>query len=572
MQGFLFFNMVLYRQITVLFLFFSILVLFIVPSQENYIFIILKGLVIGGLCVVFASYAFPNIYSNNGLFKSNKVKSDYEEKTFSSAIKIHYDRLIKHAEEIILAINNDYSVGIYMYDNANKGFSLQNDSIDSFKALIKVENKAVIEILSTNKSQIYRIKDKLNQWKELLSHKSWKGSETIIALPVRYKEHEIGFILVFTDHFSSINNQDQNVIEKVVNTITSGMNDLEEIENLMINKNFNSKVSKLLENLDLKSDSTEFINSIRGICRTFFKYDKLTIVFLNEGKESAKVVSVDGFDEDVNQDEDFDIQNSLHGLSILENKTISSNNWFDKFPEMNRFFPNDSQKFNFKSVLSVPLRSNGKAFGAVTLERQKPKLFSDVDTQFIESLCGTLSSGLNWKNEYNKVHLSAMNDGLTGLLNHKSFLKRFKEELNRANRFNQDLGLIVLDLDKFKSINDTYGHLYGDFVLKQVSNIISDNVRTIDVVGRYGGEEFSVLLVNTNIEDCEPMAQRIVDKIAQNTFLKDGIASNITISAGMAGFPSHSDQIKGLIDKADKAMYVTKSNGGNGVTISNILL
>ena len=572
MQGFLFFNMVLYRQITVIFLFFSILVLFIVPSQENYIFIILKGLVIGGICVVFASYAFPNIYSNNGLFKSNKVKSDYEEKTFSSAIKVHYDRLIKHAEEIILAINNDYSVGIYMYDNANKGFSLQNDSIDFFKPLIKEENKAVIEILSTNKSQIYRIKDKLNQWKELLSHKSWKGSETIIALPVRYKEHEIGFVLVFTDHFSSINNQDKNVIEKVVDTITSGMNDLEEIESLMINKNFNSKVSKLLENLDLKSDSTEFIDSIRGICRTFFKYDKLTIVFLNEGKESAKVVSVDGFDEDVKQDEDFDIQNSLHGLSILENKTISSNNWFDKFPEMNRFFPNDRENFNFKSVLSVPLRSNGKAFGAVTLERQKPKLFSEVDTQFIESLCGTLSSGLNWKNEYNKVHLSAMNDGLTGLLNHKSFLKRFKEELSRANRFNQDLGLIVLDLDKFKSINDTYGHLYGDFVLKQVSNIITDNVRTIDVVGRYGGEEFSVLLVNTNIEDCEPMAQRIVDKIAQNTFLKDGIASNITISAGMAGFPSHSDQIKGLIDKADKAMYVTKSNGGNGVTISNSLL
>ena len=347
------------------------------------------------------------------------------------------------------------------------------------------------------------------------------------------------------------------------------MNDLEEIENLMINKNFNSKISKLLEKLDLKSDSTEFINSIRGICRTFFKYDKLTIVFLNEDKESAKVVSMDGFDEDVNENENFNIQNSLHGLSIVENKTISSNNWFDKFPEMNRFFPKDRDNFSFKSVLSVPIRSNGKAFGAVTLERQKPKLFSDSDTQFIESLCGTLSSGLNWKNEYNKVHLSAMNDGLTGLLNHKAFLKRFEEELSRSNRFNQNLGLIVLDLDKFKLINDTYGHLYGDFVLVEVSKIISENVRTIDVVGRYGGEEFSVLLVNTNIEECRPMAQRIVDKIAQNTFLKDGIASNITISAGMAGFPSHSDQIKGLIDQADKAMYVTKANGGNGVTIFN---
>ena len=72
-------------------------------------------------------------------------------------------------------------------------------------------------------------------------------------------------------------------------------------------------------------------------------------------------------------------------------------------------------------------------------------------------------------------------------------------------------------------------------------------------VGRYGGEEFSVLLVNTDIQECEPMAQRIVDKIHQKTFLKDGIASNITISAGMAGFPTHSDHVKGLIFKSDKA-------------------
>jgi len=537
--------------------------------QQTFMFILLKGLVIGGLCIVFVSYAFPNIYSNNVFFKSNKVKTDYEHKTFSSAIKIHYDRLITHAEEIILAINNDYSVGLYMYDAANRGFSLQNVSIDSFNSFIKVENRVVSEILSTNKSQIFRVKDKLNQWGELISKKSWKGSETIIALPIKYKDYDIGFILVFTDHFSSINNQDQDIIEKVVNTITSGMNDLEEIENLMINKNFNSKVSKLLEKLDLKSDSTELIDSIRSICRTFFKYDKLTIVFLNEDKVSAKVVSMDGFDEDVNENENFDIQNSLHGLSLVENKTISSNDWFDKFPEMNRFFTEDRENHSFKSVLSVPLRSNGKAFGAVTLERQKPKLFSERDIEFIESLCGTLSAGLNWKNEYNQIHLSAMNDGLTGLLNHKAFLNRFKEELSRSNRFNQDLGLIVLDLDKFKSINDTYGHLYGDFVLQEVSKIISSNVRTIDVVGRYGGEEFSVLLVNTNIEECRPMAQRMVDKIAQNTFLKDGIASNITISAGMAGFPSHSDQIKGLIELADKAMYTTKANGGNGVTISD---
>ena len=95
--------------------------------------------------------------------------------------------------------------------------------------------------------------------------------------------------------------------------------------------------------------------------------------------------------------------------------------------------------------------------------------------------------------------MSAIHDGLTGLLNHNAFLKRFDEELSRADRFNQSVGLIVLDIDKFKNINDNYGHLYGDYVLEEVSNIIAQNVRTIDVVGRFGGEEFSVLLVNTNI-------------------------------------------------------------------------
>lgn len=347
------------------------------------------------------------------------------------------------------------------------------------------------------------------------------------------------------------------------------MDDLKEIENLMINNNFNTKVGKVIEELDLKSDSSELIDSIRGICRSFFKYDKLTIVFLNDSNESANIALVDGFKEDIDENQDFQIQNTLHGLAITENKTICSNSWFEKFPEMNRFIPEDRSTFDFKSVLSVPIRSKGKAFGALTLEKLEPILFSDIDIQFIESLCGTLSSGLSWKNEYNKVHLSAIHDGLTGLLNHKAFLKRFDQELSRANRFNQSLGLIVLDLDKFKTINDTYGHLYGDYVLKEVSNIISENIRTIDVVGRYGGEEFSVLLVNTDIKECEPMAQRIVDKIHQKTFLKDGIASNITISAGMAGFPTHSDHVKGLILKADKAMYDTKSNGGNGVTISN---
>ena len=147
-------------------------------------------------------------------------------------------------------------------------------------------------------------------------------------------------------------------------------------------------------------------------------------------------------------------------------------------------------------------------------------------------------------------------------------MNRFEEEISRAGRFNQMFGLVILDLDKFKSVNDSYGHLYGDYVLEGVAKIISESVRTIDVVGRYGGEEFAVLLINSDIEDCIPVAERIVKSIEAKTFLKSSIATNITISGGLAGFPRHAKQVKDLIEKADKAMYESKSIGGNRVTIT----
>ncbi|HIF27808.1 MAG TPA: GGDEF domain-containing protein, partial [Candidatus Marinimicrobia bacterium] len=106
--------------------------------------------------------------------------------------------------------------------------------------------------------------------------------------------------------------------------------------------------------------------------------------------------------------------------------------------------------------------------------------FSDRDFALLEVLAATASSILSWQSEYNIMHKSAIHDGLTDLLNHKAYQERFVEELSRAKRFKQNLVLLILDLDKFKRINDTYGHLYGDYVLKDVAKILKESVRNID--------------------------------------------------------------------------------------------
>ncbi len=524
----------------------------------------------GGLVVTLISYAFPQYFK-----RDDSQDDEFElpqdngiDPSFSSAIKSHYNRLLSQVLNLVKIVNPDYSAAIYMIDTENKGFKCQENTSTDFSDFILTKNEIISSIVKTSDPLILKKNKKNEGWEDILGTKTWRGSETLIGFPILYSGNVVGFLLVYTDHFSSIQDRDQDVIEKLSQFITHGMEDLEQMESLMADNYFNSRIANLFDQLEVKSDESELFQSIRGLCRAFFQYDKLTIVLSTEDKKKGLIKLVDGLHDDIDEGEEFLFQNTLHGLAIQDGKNICSNAWYEEYPEMNRFKPGDNRDFNFMSVLSIPLKSNDEAIGAITLERLKSRIYSDSDVRLLQLLCGTVSSILNWQQEYKKVHLTSIHDGLTGLLNHKAFLDRFEEEISRAGRFNQMLGLVVLDLDKFKLVNDNYGHLYGDYVLREVAQVISENVRAIDVVGRYGGEEFAVLLVNTDIKQCLPLAQRIVQSIAEKTFLEGGIAVNITISAGMAGFPHHAEKVRSLISKADKAMYDTKSNGGNDVTIA----
>ena len=538
--------------------------------QEGLIFLILKGIAMGGLVVTFISFAFPQFFKKDNIVDDNSKspQSNINDPSFSSAVKSHYNRLLLQVLNLVKIVNPDFSAAIYMKDIENDGFTCQEKTLPDFSDFIENKNEIISAIVKTSNPSIFK-KNKRNEgWENILGTKTWRGSESLLGFPILYSGNVVGFLLVYMDHFSSIQNQDQDIIEKLSQFVSHGMEDLEQMESLMVDNYFNTRIANLFDQLEVKSDESELFQSIRVLCRAFFQYDKLTIVLSAGDKSIGTIKLVDGLHDDIDEGEEFHIQNTLHGLVIQDGKTICSNAWFEDFPEMNRFKPGDNRDFNFMSVLSVPLKSNNGTIGAITMERLKSRIYSDSDVRLLELLCGTVSSILNWQQEYKKVHLTSIHDGLTGLLNHKAFLERFEEEISRAGRFNQMLGLVVLDLDKFKLVNDNYGHLYGDYVLREVAKVINENVRVIDIVGRYGGEEFAVLLVNTDIKECLPLAQRIVKSIADKTFLEGGIAVKITISAGMAGFPHHAEKVRSLIAKADKAMYETKAQGGNDVTIA----
>ena len=162
-----------------------------------------------------------------------------------------------------------------------------------------------------------------------------------------------------------------------------------------------------------------------------------------------------------------------------------------------------------------------------------------------------------------RAEIDAMTDALTGLYNHRYLQERLTEELQRAREHGQPLSVLFCDLDHFKSYNDANGHSAGDAVLREVAHVIEESVRNIDVAGRYGGEEFVVLLVETNRESALAVAERIRERIRAAGFAVRG--TPLTVSIGVAGYPDDAERREELLNKSDWAMYLAKRRGRDQV-------
>lgn len=163
--------------------------------------------------------------------------------------------------------------------------------------------------------------------------------------------------------------------------------------------------------------------------------------------------------------------------------------------------------------------------------------------------------------EKNKLLAKLANtDGLTQLLNRQAIFEHLQEEIRRAVRYESGLSILLLDIDHFKEINDNFGHLRGDQVLKQLGNHLKKCVREVDLVGRYGGEEFIIIFPNTNVKEAHNAAERIRKEILKLEF-PEGLA--VTISGGVAEYQAES--VQGLVDKADKQLYRAKQAGRNKI-------
>ena len=218
-----------------------------------------------------------------------------------------------------------------------------------------------------------------------------------------------------------------------------------------------------------------------------------------------------------------------------------------------------------RSCMSIPLVSFGQTQGVLVLESEETEHFEDSDSQSLEAVADICATAIQNAHYVERVKQLAYLDGLTGIFNRRFFELRIVEEIDRARRFNSGMAVVMVDIDQFKRLNDEFGHLLGDEVLRQASSIFHQQLRKIDVVCRFGGEEFAILLSQTNPQHALGVAEKLRRLVENWPF--PGVPRSVTISAGVANYPSHGMTRDELVKAADAGLYAAKQSGRNRVLL-----
>jgi len=220
------------------------------------------------------------------------------------------------------------------------------------------------------------------------------------------------------------------------------------------------------------------------------------------------------------------------------------------------------------AFLAVPVTVAQNTLGVILLETDGKNFHSEGEIKTLSFFTNQVGIALENARLYREVEVLSMTDGLTGLYNHRHFQKLLFEELNRSNRYKHPLSLMIIDVDYFKDYNDNYGHQAGDALLASAAKTIRVNIRKTDIAARYGGDEFCVILTETDKEAAFLKAEKIRREIELCRFpdSQKQPDKNPSVSIGVAAFPVDAGDREKLLKKVDDALYRSKKEGRNRVS------
>ena len=336
------------------------------------------------------------------------------------------------------------------------------------------------------------------------------------------------------------------------------------------------KLNNILNDLLMKStfsnefrNLSDFLNYERilveklfSLLSSFVEYHVAGIYFASPDEFAENILYFDTLGRNLSKTLLNDICRDFF-KSMAEHKTVKNS----KFEVVKMLLGKevDYQISDFTSKIIIPLIFDRKLIGGICFYTRREVDYSSF--RFFDIMISELLAIFKMKYQYNEKEFMSVLDGLTGLYNRRQFEISLEQEYNRTKRHPADFSLAILDIDFFKKVNDTYGHQYGDYVLKTVADLLKQSFRKTDLLYRYGGEEMVIIMPETYIEGAVIPVQRLRSVVEEYDFEYNGIKSKATVSIGLTmnyqDFTSSADILK----SADDALYKAKESGRNRVVV-----
>jgi diguanylate cyclase (GGDEF)-like protein/putative nucleotidyltransferase with HDIG domain len=385
---------------------------------------------------------------------------------------------------------------------------------------------------------------------------------TWCGVPVHFSDGSMG-VLALADfqHEQAISKREFDLIEVLAQEAAGA------IENARLFKKEQRRASHLtlLNELGRKASSVlnphELLPTICRQVRNAFGYDLARIEVMDSGREELVVSAEAGYGPEL-VGRRIRMGEGLAGVAAEAREPVLANSVV-KEPRYVALDP------GVRAALSLPLMYREELMGVLSLESRREYAFSQQDVLTLRTLADQLAIALHNARAYQVALEQAITDGLTGLKTHRYFMEALDGEWSRSTRSGHMFSVIMMDLDRFKQVNDRYGHLEGDKVLTAVANLLNDRVRQSNVVARYGGDEFAILMAETRTEQAEILAERLRTHIQADPYL---VAHGVTASFGIGTFPVHGPTQEEILRVADSGMYLAKHQEGNRVRVATVTL
>ncbi|MDD3593235.1 MAG: diguanylate cyclase [Candidatus Gastranaerophilales bacterium] len=352
---------------------------------------------------------------------------------------------------------------------------------------------------------------------------------------------------------------------------------------IMDDYDFNTKITEILDESLVEStlinefrDLAEFVleekifnNRLFELLSSILDYN-LAGVFYNDSDKKDKVIYFSQNECEVSSDIISQTRDLIHTHITDRNLAYSQYKLDYKILEssanIKSFRQNIDDMNQFKSELIIPIENEGKLIGALALFHVLPNKYNN--SKILHIVLSELKMVLKIRWLYSETKLLSIIDPLTTLYNRRYFQQVLEKEFSRSNRYASPLSIAMVDIDNFKKLNDSYGHLFGDEILQTISKLFLDSFRKTDYVARYGGEELVAVLPETTLEQAIIPFERLRNKIQNYAFVYDEKRINVTVSIGIAQNNFDMLTTDNFIKQADEALYIAKEKGKNRIELA----